>query len=111
MSEFPAVIELAELDGPDRRLQIHMRFHSTEHTDITEANPDLILLKRSRMDWFAHPASIERSTYPEQAVRAREFYRDARNDTIPGYRRLMETDFAVAYGRAADPRVGQLSPP
>ena len=46
--------------APDRRLQIHMRWHSTEHADITDANPDLILLKRSRMDWWADPASVLR---------------------------------------------------
>jgi len=97
--------------APDRRFQIHMRWHSTVHADITESNPDLILIKRSKMDWFADPASVETSTDTELATRARRFYRDARNDTIPGYRRLMETDFALAYGRIAAARVGQANPP
>jgi hypothetical protein len=97
--------------APDRRFQIHMRWHSTEHADIAESNPDLILLKRSKMDWFADPASVEKSTDAGLAERARRFYLDARNDTIPGYERLMETDFALAYGRTAGPRVGQVNPP
>ncbi len=97
--------------APERRFQIHMRWHSTEHADITESNPDLILLKRSQMDWFADPASVGKSTDAKQATRVRRFYQDARDDTIPGYQRLMETDFALAYGRTAGPRVGQVNPP
>ncbi len=95
--------------APQRRFQIHMRWHSTEHADITESNPDLILLKRSQMDWFADPASVGKSTDAKQATRVRRFYQDARNDTITGYQRLMETDFALAYGRTAGARVGQVN--
>jgi hypothetical protein len=97
--------------APDRRFQIHMRWHSTEHADIIDANPDLILLRRSQMDWFADPGSVKKSTDAELAARARRFYQDARNDTIPGYKRLMESDFALAYGRAVNPRVGQVDLP
>jgi len=97
--------------APQRRFQIHMRWHSTHYSDIVEADPDLILLKRSQLDWFCDPASIAESTDPELATRSHRFYLDARNDTITGYKRLLETDFALAYGRIAPPQIGQATTP
>jgi len=84
---------------PSRQLEVHIRWHSTSHADIAEARPDLILLKRSNLDHFAAPDAVARSTDVEQAERASRFYRDAEADAIPGYRLLLETDFALAYGR------------
>jgi hypothetical protein len=86
---------------PERRFEVHFRSRSAEHADIVEVRPDLVLLRRSQIEHYADPASLAVSTDPEQALRAHRFHRDARDDAIPGYRRLMATDFAVAYGRVA----------
>jgi hypothetical protein len=99
---------------PERRFEVHFRSRSAEHADIVDVRPDLVLLRRSQIEHYADPASLAVSTDPEQASRAHRFHRDARDDAIPGYRRLMATDFAVAYGRVAPADagdVGEARPP
>jgi len=93
---------------PERRFEVHLRWRSSEHADIVAVRPDLILLRNSAIEQFADPATIATSTDRAQATRSHRFYRDARDDAIPGYRRLMATDFAVAYGRIAASEVADL---
>jgi 4-amino-4-deoxy-L-arabinose transferase-like glycosyltransferase len=86
---------------PERRFEVHVRWRATEGRDIEESQPDLVLLRRSMIEQYADPASVAASTDAEGALRAHHFHRDARDDRIPGYRRLLASDFAVAFGRAA----------
>jgi hypothetical protein len=86
---------------PDPRFETHVRWRSTEHADIEASNPDLVLLRRSQIDHLADPASLETSIDRDLALRAHRFHRDARDDSIPGYRQLIASDFAIAYGRVA----------
>ena len=86
---------------PERRFEVHVRWRATEWRDIEESQPDLVLLRRSMIEQYADPASVAASTDAEGALRAHHFHRDARDDRIPGYRRLLASDFAVAFGRAA----------
>jgi hypothetical protein len=86
---------------PERRFEVHVRWRATQHTDIEDSPPHLILLRRSMIEQYAEFASVEASTDAEGALRAHRFHRDALDDAIPGYRRLLATDFAVAFGRAA----------
>lgn len=90
---------------PERRFEVHFRWRSSEHADIVQVRPDLVLLRRSAIEKFADPASPDASTDRAQALRSHQFYLDARDDVIPGYRRLLATDFAVAYGRIAPAEV------
>ena len=90
---------------PERRFEVHLRWRSSEHADIVAVRPDLLLLRNSAIEEFADPASPVTSTDPAQALRSHRFYLDASNDTIPGYRRILATDFAVAYGRVSSAEV------
>jgi hypothetical protein len=88
--------------------EVHLRWHGPEHQDLVEIQPDLILLLQSEIDLYRDESIVAESFDPEQARRSHRFYRDVRNDAVPGYRRIMETDFGVAFLRVATP--GQ-SPP
>jgi hypothetical protein len=87
---------------PEPRYESHIRWRSLEYADLRASNPDLILLRRSQIQYFADPDALETSTDPSQAGRSHRFYRDAQDDAIPGYRRLLATGFAVAFGRSPD---------
>ena len=88
--------------------EVHLRWRSPEHQDLEEIQPDLILLLKSEIDRYRDESIVAESFDPEQARRSHRFYRDVRNDTVPGYRRIFEADFGVALLRVAAP--GQ-SPP
>jgi hypothetical protein len=93
---------------PLPQYEIHLRWRSLEHQDLIEIQPDLILLRQSEIDLYRDESMVAKSFDPEQARRSQRFYRDVRNDAIPGYRRIMGTDFGVAFLRVATP--GQSSP-
>jgi hypothetical protein len=88
--------------------EVHLRWRGPKHQDLVEIQPDLILLLQSEIDLYRDESIVAESFDPEQARRSHRFYRDVRNDAVPGYRRIMETDFGVAFLRVAAP--GQ-SPP
>jgi hypothetical protein len=101
---------------PEHRFEVHLRWRSSEHADISDVRPDLVLLRNSAIEQYADPESPARSIDRAQATRSHQFYLDASNDAIPGYRRLMATGFAVAYGRVspaavADAGEARPSPP
>jgi hypothetical protein len=93
---------------PRPEYEVHLRWRSLEHQDLVEIQPNLILLRKSEIDLYRDESIVAESFDPEQAGRSQRFYRDVRNDEVPGYRRIMETDFGVAFLRVATP--GQ-SPP
>jgi hypothetical protein len=88
--------------------EVHLRWRGPEHQDLVEIQPDLILLLQSAIDANRDESIVAESSDPEQARRSQRFYRDVRNDAVPGYRRIMGTDFGVAFIRVTTP--GQ-SPP
>lgn len=81
--------------------EVHLRWHSAEHRDIAASHPDLILLRTAEIERFGDASVTAGSFDPDRAERSHRFYRDVRDDALPGYRRLMATDFAVALGRIA----------
>ena len=93
---------------PLPKYEVHLRWRSLEHQDLVEIQPDVILLRQSEIDVYRDESIVAESFDPEQARRSHRFYQDVRNDTVPGYRRIMRTDFGVAFLRDATP--GQ-SPP
>lgn len=97
---------------PDPRLETHIRWRSLEYADLEASDPDLVLLQQSHIQQLTSPSLFDSTTDPDGARRSQPLYRDARDDAIPGYRRLLATDFAVAYGRTL-PRgpVAGASPP
>ncbi len=87
---------------PDPRFEVHLRWGGFELGDLSTANPDLVLVRREDLDRYADPTFFERSNDPERARRMYAFYSAAASDALPGYRRLIEDDFALAFGRAAN---------
>jgi hypothetical protein len=83
--------------------EVHLRWRSPEHNDLVEIQPDLVLLRQSEIDQYRDESIVAESFDPEQTRRSYRFYRDVRNDAVPGYRQIMETDFGVALLRVATP--------
>jgi 4-amino-4-deoxy-L-arabinose transferase-like glycosyltransferase len=87
---------------PDPRFEVHLRWGGLEPGDLAAANPDLILVRREDLDRYGDPTFYTRSNDAERARRMYAFYGAAASDELPGYRRLLETDFALAFGRVAN---------
>jgi 4-amino-4-deoxy-L-arabinose transferase-like glycosyltransferase len=88
---------------PDPRFDVHLRWGGVEADDLPEANPDLILVSREDLERYGDPSFETRTNDVPRARRMYAFYSVAARDALPGYRRLLETDFALAYGRVATP--------
>jgi hypothetical protein len=84
---------------PDPRFEVHLRWGGLELGDLAAADPDLVLVRREDLDRYGDPTFFERANEAERAHRMYAFYSAAARDTLPGYRRLLETDFALAFGR------------
>jgi hypothetical protein len=82
--------------------QVHIQWRSIEDADLRTSRADLVLLRRSELERFRDPSIVGRTLDPAQTQRSYDFYAAAREDGIPGYRRLLETDYAVAFGRVGD---------
>jgi hypothetical protein len=95
---------------PQRRFEVHVRWRPTGYSEIAETRPNLILLRQAEIERYADPESVDRSLDPEQALRAHAFHRDALEDSIPGYRRIFATDYAVAYSRVDSTEISALQP-
>jgi hypothetical protein len=87
---------------PDPRFDVRLRWGGIEPGDLTEANPDLILVSRDDLERWGDPTFSTRSNDVPRAQRMYAFYSVAARDELPGYRRLFETDFALVYGRVAN---------
>jgi hypothetical protein len=90
---------------PLPRYEVHLRWRAPDHQDVVEIQPDLILLRQEEIERFRDSSIIAEAFDTEQTRRSYAFYRDVRGDSIPGYRRILETDFGVAFLRrdSSDP--------
>jgi 4-amino-4-deoxy-L-arabinose transferase-like glycosyltransferase len=84
---------------PDPRFEVHLRWGGLELGDLAAANPDLVLVRREDLDRYGDPTFFTRANEAERAHRMYAFYSAAARDALPGYQRLLETDFALAFGR------------
>jgi hypothetical protein len=78
---------------------------ASSHIDyayINEIQPDLILLTRESIDYQSDLTLANRiaPVLREQWQKDYEFFRDAKADSLKGFRKVLETDFAVAFVRA-----------
>jgi hypothetical protein len=80
---------------------VRLRWGGIEPGDLSEANPDLILVSREDLERWGDPTFTARTNDVPRAQRMYAFYSVAARDELPGYRRLFETGFAIAYGRVA----------
>jgi len=87
---------------PDPRFDVHLRWGGIEPGDLPEADPDLILVSREDLERWGDPTFAARTNDVPRAQRMYAFYSVAARDELPGYRRLFETDFALAFGRVAN---------
>jgi hypothetical protein len=68
---------------------------------INHVRPDLILLTKANIDRHSDPLQV-RTAYPParaQWVKGYDFYFDAKMDSLTGFHKVLETDFAVAFVR------------
>jgi hypothetical protein len=76
-----------------------------EYKDIEHLKPDLILLSRWNVQRYSTLAaiavlgdpSVTMLEEPQLASRIVEFYRDAGNGSLKGYRQVLQTEFAIAF--------------
>jgi hypothetical protein len=87
---------------PDPRFDVRLRWGGLEPADLTDADPDLVLVRREDLVRFSDPTFSERSSDAERARRQFAFYDAAARDALPGYRQLLATDYALAFGRVAN---------
>jgi hypothetical protein len=82
---------------PLNNVDVRMKWGTTDYSDINSINPDLILLQRDYITENSDPSVISVSIDPEQAKKSLIFYRDAKNNTIKGYHKILETPFGIAF--------------
>ena len=66
---------------------------------VNVIKPDVILLTKGEIDLRSDPGAVQNS-FPadrEQLLKSYDFYRNAKSNSIVGFNKLFETDFAVAF--------------
>ena len=84
---------------PLKNVDVRMKWGSADYRDIGRLKPDLILLQRDYVTTYSNPSIVNVSLKPEQAEESLIFYRDAKNNTIKGYHRILETPFGFSFER------------
>jgi hypothetical protein len=77
--------------------EIEMSWEMATYDFIRPIDPDLILLDRENLNLFSTPESVEKSVDLQKAQTVYEFYRDAKENRIPGYVLIYEDKFGLAF--------------
>lgn len=85
--------------APRENTEIVMDWALPSYDLISRLNPDLILLHQTYVANYTNPAFVENNFWPDRARLNAEFYADASADTVPGYERLLTTEFGLALVR------------
>jgi hypothetical protein len=84
---------------PLTNVDTFMKWGSADYADIDRIRPDLILLEHDFIATYSNPHTVEVSLDQAQAARSLAFYRDAKQDAIRGYEKVVETRFGTAFVR------------
>jgi hypothetical protein len=76
---------------------VHMKWGSATYEDIDEIGPDLILLQKEYITKYSNASTVNRSMEREKAEASFLFYRDAKQNKIKGYHKVVETPFGIAF--------------
>jgi hypothetical protein len=83
----------------ERVTPTYSSYWSMNYRDCERTKPDLVVLERYAIDKYADAEVIHKEVDQEQARRSHEFYSDAKNDTLKGFRKVFETEYGVAFAR------------
>ena len=75
----------------------HFKWGVLDYDYINAVKPDLILLSQSTVTYVAPPVDNAQ----EAAWKAYTFYHDAQMDSLKGFRKVVETDFGVAFVKSS----------
>jgi hypothetical protein len=84
---------------PNPKYHARMKWGSADYSDVS-FNPDLIILQQDLIQKHSDPLGISVSFDKEQARRSLTFYTDAKNNQLKGYKRIFESEFAVAFRKS-----------
>ena len=107
LSQVPAGTRLRVFRDPyvyfpsSTNVDAHYVWRSGTYADIKSIDPDLIVLERDYVDMYSNPETTRIASEPELARSSLAFYADARDNRIDGYRKILETPFAIAFVRIA----------
>ena len=88
-----------------------MKWGSADYSNVS-FNPDLIILQQDLIQKNSDPSGASISFDQEQARRSLIFYTDAKNNQLKGYKRVLESEFAVAFRKSIqDTSPNQASEP
>ncbi|HVZ22863.1 MAG TPA: hypothetical protein VG871_17440, partial [Vicinamibacterales bacterium] len=85
-----------------KNVDAHYVWRAARYSDIRPLEPDLIVLQQDYIGTYADPATEAVAVDADEARASRPLYEDARHDRIPGYRKILETPFAIAFARAVN---------
>ncbi len=78
-------------------MAVQMNWEMASLELIQEWDPDLILLEQENIRMFADVDVVKQAVDPEAMQKMHAFYADASQDSLPGYRRVLENHFAVVF--------------
>lgn len=93
---------------PDGARDVRMKWGAASYADLADFEPDLILLQQEYIERHADAAAPSTGTAAMSS--SGRFYDDARSDVLVGYRKILETEFGVAFLRSG-PATAQESRP
>jgi hypothetical protein len=84
---------------PNPKYNARMKWGSADYSDV-RFNPELIILPQDLIQKNSDPLGISISFDQEQARRSLTFYTDAKNNQLQGYKRVLESEFAIAFRKS-----------
>jgi len=86
---------------PRTNFVIHWKHGQLTYDEVETLKPDLILLQRDYVERYCQPEAIQQrlEEHKPLAERIYHLYSDAQQDTMKGFRKVFETEFAVAFAK------------
>ena len=85
--------------APRDHLDITMKYGSASYADVESIHADLVLLQKDYIEDYSNEAAVEHRWNRDQARASCLFYRDAKNNSLKGFHKLLETEYAIAFAR------------
>ncbi len=73
------------------------KYETLDLAYFDEHGPDLILLMQQRIYDYTQDSALEKAIDPEQMQRSYDFYTDAQNENLDGYKLIFRDAFGLAY--------------
>jgi hypothetical protein len=80
--------------GPHWRVGINWNLAS--YGALTDPPPDFILVEQANVDLFTDPSTLQKAADPASMLEHQMFYKDVRDNRVPGYHLLFQDGFGYA---------------